>query len=538
MAKTHIPSEETVRAGLDRLGDGLTAIAGAIGAVGDARALTRDASTGRYSNDSLAAYVNRHRTGLLYSWRVPAGSPTAMEPVSAAAKRLAATKFVPATIGTPATDPYDEEGGPWFHVSANAGVDADGTPWVEAIDGVDYGFARRDNGRGNNVYEVAPVVWQRWEEQADGSALWTVSDTRFAGAEPCPKAYLPDGSLRPYMLTPSYPLSVDSGGSPRSVSGLPVKTRTVSHDSLIDITRSATTGYSGMSTYDQWYVNFHQLTKTLCKSSQVEFPGCTSFNLQFHPAIAESNVTRIVVAASTAASLPVGCALMYGTSNAASCPDRGDAAAYDVFDGAVVEGKETLADGNVALLMGVSKAFSTATDTWVQTAPWNTGSTDGLAGDGQAAKDGRHAFRVGGVETATGVWEAMGDALFVSDGTGFGVAVNPDTKEEKKGAVASGVVPSAACMPVKEGYTLNLQMVDGLILGKDLGGSSTTGTGDDFYVNPAECSQNGAVREVRFLGGLGSGSVAGLRYASARDGSGGAWWGVASRLSATGRSRG
>ena len=132
----------------------------------------------------------------------------------------------------------------------------------------------------------------------------------------------------------------------------------------------------------------------------------------------------------------------------------------------------------------------------------------------------------------------MGCALFVSDGTGFGIAVNPDSRNEKKGAVADGVVATAACMPLKEGYTLNLQMVCGLILEKDVGGSSTTGTGDYFYVNVNDQTVKGTIREVRFLGILGHGTRAGLRCASASAGSGWADWSIASRLSATSRSRG
>lgn len=90
-------------------------------------------------------------------------------------------------------------------------------------------------------------------------------------------------------------------------------------------------------------------------------------------------------------------------------------------------------------------------NTWLQSAPWCTGNTDALVGDGQVAKDGKHPFKVGGVETGLGLWEFMGDTLFVSDGTGFGIAVNPDTRNEKKNAVADGVTPTAACMPAADG---------------------------------------------------------------------------------------
>lgn len=93
-------------------------------------------------------------------------------------------------------------------------------------------------------------------------------------------------------------------------------------------------------------------------------------------------------------------------------------------------------------------------------------------------------------------------------------------------------------MPLKESYTLNLQMVCGLILEKDVGGSSTTGTGDYYYVNVNNQTVKGTIREVLFLGNLGYGARAGLRCANANAWSGWASWYIASRLSATSRSRG
>lgn len=527
----NFPTDETLK-------DGFASIATALGKLADVTSLKRDASTGHYTNESIAAMVDKHKTGLVYTVLIPAGSSTAIQPMSAAAKRVASTKFVPATATSAAVDPFDTEGGPWFHVSANAGVDADGVPWVDAIDGVDYGFSRVDNGHGNNVFEIAPVVWRAVEVLSNGNMLVSWSDTRFTGSKPNPKAALPDGTLRPYMLTPTYDMSIDTEGRPRSISDAKVANRVASHDSLIDQCKTATTGYAGMSVYDQWYINFHQLSKTLNKSSQVDFPGCTNFNVQIHPALAETGVTRVVVTAAQAASIPVGASLMYGTDTGTSCPDRNAAAAYDVFDGAVVGGKETLADGNVALLMNVAKAFNTTVNTWLQSAPWSTGNTDGLVGDGQVAKDGKHPCKVGGVETAIGAWEVMGDALFVSDGKGFGVSVNPDSRSEKKGAIAAGAATSAACMPLKEGYTLNLQFVNGLILPKDVGGSSTTGTGDYFYTDTTNQTVKGTIREVLFLGHLWGGSRAGLRSASTWTGSGGASLDIVSRLSATSRGRG
>ena len=88
------------------------ALVGAVKNLGDQKALERDASTGRYSNESVAAMVDKHKTGLVYTFLIPAGSPTDIQPMSAAAKRVASTEFVPATATSAAVDPFDTEGGP------------------------------------------------------------------------------------------------------------------------------------------------------------------------------------------------------------------------------------------------------------------------------------------------------------------------------------------------------------------------------------------------------------------------------------------
>ena len=104
--------------------------------------------------------------------------------------------------------------------------------------------------------------------------------------------------------------------------------------------------------------------------------------------------------------------------------------------------------------------------------------------------------------------------------------------------MADGVTPTAACMPTADGYMLDIQFVNGLILGKGVGGSATTGVGDYFYFDTSGGKVKGAIRPVLFLGNLGYGLSAGLRCANSWVGSGGAAWNFVSRLSATGRSRG
>lgn len=53
------------------------ALVGAVKNLGDQKALERDASTpGRYANESVAAMVDQAQDGAVYTFLIPAGSPT------------------------------------------------------------------------------------------------------------------------------------------------------------------------------------------------------------------------------------------------------------------------------------------------------------------------------------------------------------------------------------------------------------------------------------------------------------------------------
>lgn len=517
MAKTHIADHET-----------LERVAVALESMGASTVPIFDEETGRYTNASIAAWLARMRDGKNYGVSIPKGSATACTKTGANA---GVANPEPGIIGRAAIDPYVNHGAFTFF-EVNGGVDADGTPYVTAIDG-DGRFSRKDD-----TWIMAPVLYTL-ETETDDAVNLTVSDTQNQGMKAQPAAYLPSGAKRPYMLYAKYALSVDSDGNPRSVSGAPVKTRSVSHDSGISLAKTATSGASLKAAADDWYVKAMFLLKYATKNSQSVFAGCTGHTEQANPTLAESNVTRVVIKKATADVIPVGSAMMLGTHTGTST-DRGTSYNYDVFDGAKVIKKVAVDDASTALYFDVAKPFDVETTYCLSTAPWNTGACDMVEGDGSptSCTSGREPFVIQGIELGLGMYEVLGNVLLQSEGSGWTAYVNPDTRDEKAGALASGSLSCGAFPgPAGEGwsYGLHCKTVNGLMMQQGTGASTSTGICDGNYKLADTVT---GLREWLSLGVLWDWGNAGLWCVNGNGGTGLAWWYIGSRLSSNGRSRG
>ena len=517
MAKTHIFSDET---GQD--------LVKAVLSLGASTVPTYDGATGRYDNASIASWLSAMRDGKNYGVLIPKGASTACTKTGANA---CMANPVPGTIGTPAVDPYANTGA-FVYFTVNGGVDADGMPYVTAIDG-DGRFSRAED-----TWIMTPVLYTS-EVETDDAVTLTVSDTRQSGLKPQPGAYLPDGSLRPYMLFAKYAMSVDADGNPRTVSGAAVKIRTVSHDGGISLCKTASTGYSLKTAADDWYVKAMFLLKYATKNSQSVFAGCTGHAEQVNPTVAESNVSRVIVAKSAADVIPVGSAMMLGTHTGTST-DRSTAYNYDVFDAAKVVKKEAYDGSNVALYFDVAASFSPQTSWLLSTSPWRTGACDMVEGDGSptSCTSGREPFSIQGIELGVGAYEVLGNVLIQYTGSGNVVWVNPDTRYEQSGsspvtAVSAGSLPGGS----GEGwnYALYAKTEGGMMIQRGTGGSTSTGICDGDYKLADTAT---GWREWLSLGFLGYWGNAGLWCVIGNNGTASAWWNFCSRLSATGRSRG
>lgn len=516
MSKTHIADHET-----------LERVAIALESMGAASVPIFNDETGRYTNSSIAAWLAKMRDGKNYGVSIPKGSSTACTKTGANAG-IANPK--PGVIGRAAIDPYVNQGA-FFFVEVNGGVDADGTPYVTAIDG-DGRFSRLDD-----TWVLTPVLYTL-ETETDDAVNLTVSDTRQPGMKRQPAALLPNGAQRPYMLYAKYALSVDAEGKPRSVSGAQVK-RFVSHDTGVSLMKTATTGDSFKTAADDWYVKVMFLLKYATKNSQSVFAGCTGYDVQMSPTVAESNTTRVVVAKEKADQILIGSSMILGTHTGTS-NDRGNGYNHDVFDAATVIKKVDVDASNTAIYFDVAKPFTTATTYLLSTVPWRAGACDAVEGDGSptSCTDGKQPFVVQGIELGLGMYEVLGNVLIQYTGTGTIVYVNPDTKNEKTGsspdsALSAGAFPGQAADGWN--YAHYCKTVNGLMIQQGTGASTSVGICDGNY---KVADTTVGWREWLSLGGLWSGADGGLWCVHGNNGTGGAWWGIGSRRSTNGRSRG
>lgn len=492
--------------------------------------LVWDDTAGEYTIDSFVSVLAANQTGLAYGVSVPKGSTVACTKLGANALMAAPT---PGIIGRAAIDPYAMLG-PFFYLVVNATVDADGTMHVTAVQG-DGRF--KADGTNGDVWIIAPNLYWRIVDGDDAVQIW-VSDKALSGYSAQPGATTPSGSRRPFMLYAKYAGVKGSGGLMHSYSGYPVWNRSVSHNSLITQTKCASTGYSGKSFVDDWYVKVMFLLKYATKNSQSVFAGCTSYSSGYAPAVAETGATRVVLTAAQAASFVVGSSVMLGTGNAdGKTIDRNNAKAYDVFDARRIVKIEAVDDTNTAVYVE-GAAFDTLTTMWFQTAPWATGACDAVEGDGSPTSPtgGKEPFTIQGIELGLGAYEILGDVLLYGDGTnGEEICVLADTQNAAS-AVNDNYTHTGKYLPAAgttwaSAYPLYPALAGGLLFAEGSGASTSTGMCDQTY---SKLAASGSY-EFRSLGSLGNAADAGLWYVGGSNGAGVAWWYLVSRLSAHGR---
>ena len=509
-------------------------IANALERLAGVRGLDWDEEAGAYTNQSVAAMLADLRDGLTYGVSIPKTSAVGCTKFGANAGIANPT---PGYVGHPAIDPYAGLG-PFRHFDVNGYVDADGTPHVTAIEGD--GRFRRDGSNGN-VWVLAPVLWWIMDESGESSVTISVSDTRLSGMSAQPQAYLPDGTLRPYMLYAKYFGSDDGNGKMVSVSGGVPWTYTVSHNALITSCQNATTGYSAKSIADDWYVKTMFMLKYATKNSQSVYYGCNDYNYQIAPTVAETGVTRVIVSKANAANLIVGSSMMLGT-HTSNNNDRNQSYNHDTFTNRRIIKIEDYDANNSAVYMDGAGTFNTHTTDLFSTAPWVAGSLDEVEGDGtitQAGTQNKHEpCKIQGIELFVGALECLGDVILKGRSeSGFEVCVNYDSRNEATSLTndytTTGTYLEASSSNAHH-YPLYPHNAGGVICGQGTGASQSTGLCDSQYTYKQHAS---AEQEYLGLGYLSNAANAGIWYVSGAGAVGTTYWSFGSRLSATGRGR-
>lgn len=484
-----------------------------------------DSVAGEYTNISLAAFMASRRNGLMYGVSIPKGPQVVCTKTLANAGMANPT---PSTLLARGVDPYVGVG-PFFFLEVNGYVTPDGEPHVTAIQGD--GRFTRTPAVGIDVWIMAPVLWWKMTEDENTVEL-SVSDTPMTGFKAQPKAMMPNEKFRPYMLYAKYPLSIESGAA-RSVSGASPQVRNVSHNTLITQCKNASSGYSGKSYGDDWYMKVMFLLKYATKNSQSVYGGTSSFSLQYRPAAADTGTSRVVLTTAQANNFPVGCSVLIGTGS-----DRAAAASYNVADTTVLS-VEDLGGGLSALNLDLASPINVTTDLYVSSWHWRTGACDGVEGDGAPLDPTatNQPYVVQGMEWMHGFYEIMGDLILSNTGAGWTPMMLKDSKYAATSVTANYTDPGLKIETTDSAWKYPYYPVaagDGLLFGAGgYGASSTTGMSDGTYINPVATV---GTREWLSLGGLGRGAYAGAWCVRGTHALSNPHWSYGSRLSAIGRS--
>lgn len=487
-------------------------------------------NTGKYDNSTIRNWLAGKRTGKRYGIKQLKSNVVECEKLWDNAGIAAPT---PGKIGTPAVDPYVNEGGPFLKFEVNGGVESDSTLYVAKFQDEE-GFNRAHPVHDTCI--LTPVIWIKHAEFSD-SVIDGISDMWHPGWYPCPAALREDGTLQPFMLWAKYPLSVDASGRPRSTSNAKPLTRTVSHNSLITICDYKNSGGGSKTCGDDWYLKIMILMKFGTKDSQKYFAGTTGHTEQVRPTIEENGVKRVIIATSEANKFPIGSAMMFGT-NTNGNNDRGQATSYDIFDDVRITKIEKYDDNNSAVYFDTEQTFDTKTTYLLSTSHWWCGACDEVEGDGSPynPKSGREPFTIQGIEVAHGFYEIIGNMILKSVGSGWKIYVNYNSLNEAT-SVTSNYTDLGYTYPAHttDGwiYPQYLGLTLGVMIAKGIGASTSSGVCDGTWLY--KDSTTGEM-EWRSLGSLGRGSICGVSCVHGSSWLGGAGWSVGGRRSYMSRS--
>ena len=297
-----------------------------------------------------------------------------------------------------------------------------------AIDGWGNGY-KNDGSVDVGVIAMTPY-WNVAEK--DGKQIWTLSDTPndVYGLIPWETAKKEDDTYASYVIHSKYISGIGTDGLLRSFSGSK-PARNQSYNNMIDNYQKKGKGYWGAGKERDMYVILYDVIKYATKNEQTIFKGTTSYSLQYSASVQRNTKeTYFPVTNEQASNIIVGSyvSVGYGSKNADDTVnnDRESATIHKYVDDAKIIRIETIDENNKAVYLDIEDGFATApvalSDTVnaqivLSTMHWWSGTTDKVIGkhDGSPISntDGKHPFRVMGIECAVGGYIVYSDSVMV-----------------------------------------------------------------------------------------------------------------------------
>lgn len=268
-------------------------------------------------------------------------------------------------------------------------------------------------------------------EEKDGKQIWTLSDTPndeygLAGWETAKKE---DGNFAPYVVHSKYVSGIGTDGLLRSFKNSKPE-RNQCYNNMITNYQKKGKGYWGGGKERNLYRILYQIIKYATKNEQTIFQGTTNYNFQYAAAVQrDTKETYFPVTNAQAANVIVGAYVSVGYGSASGSNvnnDRGVGTIHKYADDVKVLRIEDLDENNKAVYLDVKEGFTTTpvaiSDTvnaqiTMSSMHWWSGSTDQVIGkhDGslRSNTDGKHPYRVMGIEDAVGGYIVYADSVMV-----------------------------------------------------------------------------------------------------------------------------
>ena len=373
----------------------------------------------------LEAFFGSMRNGKIYQTELYL---SATNPTSDGTKTLANAGKVcePSTDTVEGQDDYEGIGiFTWFN--CNYVTNEYGRKVPTAVEGWGNGF-KNDGSVDVGVIAMTPY----WNvEEKDGKQIWTLSDTPndeygLVGWETAKKE---DGSFAPYVVHSKYVSGIGTDGLLRSFKNSKPE-RNQCYNNMITNYQKKGKGYWGGGKERNLYRILYQIIKYATKNEQTIFQGTTNYNFQYAAAVQrDTKETYFPVTNAQATNVIVGAhvSVGYGSVSGSNVNnDRGVGTIHKYADDVKVLRIEDLDENNKAVYLDVKEGFTTTpvaiSDTvnapiTMSSMHWWSGSTDQVIGkhDGslRSNTDGKHPYRVMGIEDAVGGYIVYADSVMV-----------------------------------------------------------------------------------------------------------------------------
>ena len=320
----------------------------------------------------------------------------------------------PSTNTVKGKDPMHQQFAFWT-VECEYEIDENGEIDIKSVAKVDSSFNR---GGTNGMVGVAQKTG--WLSITNDSVNWWVRyrTAQAPGYVPIAEGVSPvDNKPRAFVVHAKYMGGKGADGKPTSASGLAPLNYSYSHNSQIAEWRKRGTNYAGISICDIFFRILMFWLKYAKKGNSGTMEGCTSYNLQYKCAVAETGVTRVLLTEAQAKNLLVGSSVIVGDVGSGTSTDRGVASMYKCAKNVrILSIVSTVVEETAyyAVNLETDTPFDTTTDTYISTMPWWSGSCDdvlGVDGSPTSCTNGKEPFIIQGLESQIGAYAVVADII-------------------------------------------------------------------------------------------------------------------------------